>query len=148
MSDLFKLQKLCEGQEAREKTIQIGLDIKVAGRERFFPVSEPCRSYQDLESEIGRLREPLEHLLEQGRDFFDVGATGLEDDFATDMKPAEIWTVLSETGDEAVFVARFNRLDEPRRRKVAEHVLTMCNVFSGKGAVFSARYDIETGTLA
>jgi len=30
---------------------------------------------------------------------------------------------------------------------VAEHVLTHCNVFSGKAAVFSSRYDGQSALL-
>jgi hypothetical protein len=31
---------------------------------------------------------------------------------------------------------------------VAEHILTKCNIFSGKAAVFSSRYDEATAMMA
>ena len=40
-----------------------------------------------------------------------------------------------------------DNLEETKRKEVAEHVLTRCNIFSGRGAVFSARYDSETGYM-
>jgi hypothetical protein len=64
------------------------------------------------------------------------------------MSPDEIWQVLSETADEDRFIDLFNQLEREKRKEVAEYVLTQCNVFTGRGAVFSARYDSETALLA
>jgi hypothetical protein len=64
-----------------------------------------------------------------------------------DMPTEEIWKVLSATKDESSFIDLFNQLNEEKRREVAEYVLSQCNVFSGRGAVFSSRYNSETALL-
>lgn len=64
-----------------------------------------------------------------------------------DLTPAEIWAILSGDPDERSFVRRFNSLEEARRREVAEHVLTRCNVFSGRGSVFSSLYNDESSLM-
>ncbi|MBW1787584.1 MAG: hypothetical protein JRK53_13325 [Deltaproteobacteria bacterium] len=63
------------------------------------------------------------------------------------MSAEEAWEVLAAIGEEAAFAASFNALDIDRRRGVAEHVLTRCNVFSGRAAVFSTRFDGESALI-
>lgn len=41
----------------------------------------------------------------------------------------------------------FNDLEEVTRRRVADYVLTSCNVFSGRAAFFSERYESESATM-
>ena len=68
-------------------------------------------------------------------------------EFDVDMAPEEIWALLSEVDDEDLFVTTFNNLEESRRREIAEHVLTHCNIFTGQASVFSSRYDNESGFM-
>lgn len=63
------------------------------------------------------------------------------------MKAEEIWSILSAILGEVDFIQAFNALEEGTRREVAEHVLTHCNVFSGKAAVFSSRYDEKSALM-
>ena len=63
------------------------------------------------------------------------------------MTEEEIWKVLTDIGDEKLFIDAFNSMDEATRKRVADHVLTRCNIFSGKGSVFSSRYNNDSGLL-
>ena len=63
------------------------------------------------------------------------------------MNAGEIWSILSAILDEGDFIQAFNALEEGKRKEVAEHVLTHCNVFSGRAAVFSSRYDDKSALM-
>mgnify|MGYP001071422400 CR=1 FL=1 len=67
--------------------------------------------------------------------------------FPQGMEPDKVWAILKEMDGEEAFVEAFNQLDQERRGSVAEHVLTKCNIFSGRAAVFSSRYNSATGLL-
>jgi adenosylcobinamide kinase/adenosylcobinamide-phosphate guanylyltransferase len=68
-------------------------------------------------------------------------------DINPDLTPAEIWALLSGVPDEPSFVRGFNSLEESKRREVAEHVLTRCNVFSGRASVFSSLYKDDSALM-
>ena len=70
-----------------------------------------------------------------------------EYEITDDMDPEQIWSVLAGIEDETSFIRRFNQLNERQRRGVAEHVLTRCNIFAGKAALFSSQYTDESGKL-
>ena len=86
--------------------------------------------------------------MEKARDLF-MGDRPSEGqlDIDAEMEPAQMWALLSEIEDVGQFVKIFNELDEPRRKEIAEHVLTHCNIFTGKASVFSSRYDNESGFM-
>jgi hypothetical protein len=63
------------------------------------------------------------------------------------MAPDKVWVILKEMDGEEAFVEAFNQLDQARRGLVAEHVLTKCNIFSGRAAIFSARYNSAIGLI-
>jgi len=64
-----------------------------------------------------------------------------------EMSPEQIWSILSQINEEGLFIKGFNSLDDTKRRELAEYVLTRCNIFSGKGSIFSERYNSESGLL-
>ena len=97
--------------------------------------------------EVKKLQDSLGRLLEEAKGIFEDFATGEGIELTPDMKPEEIWAILSRTKDELLFVKHFNGLDDEKRREVAEYILTQCNIFSGMGSIFSARYDHETAFL-
>ena len=66
---------------------------------------------------------------------------------ASGMKAEDIWKMLADINNVERFLEQFNILAPEIRHAVAEHVLTKCNVFSGKASVFSARYNDSTGYL-
>ncbi len=145
MKKLFKI--IPSEQKEGEEGVSIGLAVQIAGREVFCPVTGICRSTDELASEIGKIQEDLARTLEAGKRAFTEGPAEEEIQIGPDMSREEVWDVLSKTEDENRFVGSFNGLDETSRRDLAEYVLTECSVFSGKGAVFSARYDQGTGLM-
>lgn len=68
-------------------------------------------------------------------------------EFTPEMSPEQIWSILSQVDEEGLFIKGFNSLDDTKRRDVAEYILTRCNIFSGKGSIFSERYNSESGLL-
>jgi len=67
--------------------------------------------------------------------------------FTPEMSSEQIWSILSQIDEEGLFIKGFNGLDDTRRRELAEYILTRCNIFSGKGSIFSERYNSESGLL-
>jgi hypothetical protein len=147
MSDILKIIEDENQDERNKKQICIGIDLRIADKEIRCPVSKVCHSYEDLVVELDGIQKSLEHIREEAKTRFQGPSVkeGLE--FSPETSPEEIWSILSEIQEEALFIERFNNLEETKRKEVAEHVLTRCNIFSGRGAVFSARYDSETGYM-
>ena len=77
----------------------------------------------------------------------DGSSTEIVLDLQPGMEPKEVWEILSSIDDGEAFADYFNNLPEVKRREVADYALTRCNIFSGKGAVFSSRYNNESALL-
>ncbi|MBN2032048.1 MAG: hypothetical protein JW836_02140 [Deltaproteobacteria bacterium] len=127
--------------------VSLGVRVKIAGHEVLCPVTKSCGDRTALELEVKRMVDQLEAIKTKAGKLFESSFRQGKLGFRPDMTPPEIWAVLSGIKDESEFVQSFNSLDETMRRKVAEHVLTRCNIFSGKAAVFSSRYDDATGVM-
>jgi hypothetical protein len=147
MRDIFKIIKVTNQREENKKTISIGIDFQIAGREICCPVSKNCHSYEDLAVEVGEIKRNLECVLEEAKTYFKGPAPKGDSGFEPETSAEEIWLILAGIKDESDFVKRFNSLDDTRRKEVADHVITKCNVFSGRGSVFSARYNNGTGYM-
>lgn len=133
-----------EGQkEGKGGKIRLGIRLKIREQEVFCPVSGPCDSYEALKREVEEVRKDLDEALNRAREVLD--RAGKKDGLALDsgMSPEGIWSILSAAGDEDLFVRGFNGLEEWKRREVAEYILTRCNIFSGRAAIFSSRYSDE-----
>lgn len=142
MEELFELL-MEKGTKAENDThVRIGIRAKVAGIETAFPVTRPCRSYDALEMEVQGIRNGLDLLLARAAKVF----RGPGDRLALEGTAEEIWAALSSMNEKA-FMEAFNNLDEAKRREVAEHVLTRCNIFSGNARTFSERYDEESALM-
>jgi len=93
------------------------------------------------------VKNSLERVINKAKEVFN-GSSLLETlELNADMSPEKIWSILSSVDDEDLFVNNFNSLDEAKRNEVAEYVLTQCNIFSGKAAVFSSRYSNDSGFM-
>ena len=123
------------------RQVSLGLRITIAGHETLCPVSRWCEDFKDLDREIKAVLGQLAEIRSRGEKLFEAASAQGRLGIRPDMAPPQIWPLLSGIRDEIEFAQSFNSLDEAMRRKVAEHVLTQCNVFSGKAAVFSSRYD-------
>ncbi len=148
MKGIFDLIKYPGGKEGEKPEIRLGLRLKIGDQETVCPLTEPSGSYEALENGVQTIKQDLGRVMEKARDLFkgDRSSEG-ELDFDAEMEPAQVWALLSEIEDVDQFVKIFNDLDEPRRKEIAEHVLTHCNVFTGKASVFSSRYDNESGFM-
>jgi hypothetical protein len=146
MERIFELSTQTGKGEAKKPEARIGIKVKLSSIETTCFLTPPCPSYHALESEVQAIRKNLDDVLKQARDIFE-GASTEKLGLRPNMKAEEIWVILSAILDENDFVQSFNALEQGKRREVAEHVLTHCNVFSGKAAVFSSRYDDRSGRL-
>jgi len=139
-------------QENKEKrnqpTVSLGLRLKVASHETVCPVTRSCNDFRAFEMEVETILGQLHGIKTKARELFERSSTQGKLGLRPDMATGEIWTILSGIKDDGEFSQSFNSLDEAKRREVAEHILTKCNIFSGKAAVFSSRYDEATAMMA
>jgi len=147
MKEIFAMVTELTSGEGGETFVHIGIPLRIGGHVTTCPISNPCASYGALEAEVQSLKAHLDALLHKAEAVFEGSATEDGLDLRPDMTPEEIWSILSELSDDDLFVRGYNGLDEPKRRAVAEHVLTHCNVFAGKAATFSSQYNSDTGLL-
>jgi hypothetical protein len=147
MRDLFEMVTKQDNEKGREIEIRLGLRLKVGGHEGLFPVSGPCNTCGALEMEVEKIRDNLDRILSAAREVFN--GSYIEGGLNLDprMEPEELWAILSAMGDEEPFVLGFNGLEEPKRRELAEYILTRCNIFAGKAALFSSRYSDESALM-
>lgn len=147
MDNIFELiVQPGEGQETKPEA-RIGIRVKLSSFETTCFVTQPCPSYHALESAVQAIRQNLEDVLKEARKTFESASKRDRLGLRPEMTAGEIWTILSAIPDEKEFVRAFNTLEEGKRKEVAEHVLTHCNVFSGKAAVFSSRYDGQSAFM-
>jgi len=147
MEGLFELITPLDRGKDEKVEARLGIRLKVGGQETVCPLTRPCNTYRDLELEAAAIRRDLERTLEKAKTLFQRAEQQAGLGLHLDMSPEEIWSVLAGTEDESLFVEAFNGLEETKRREVAEHVLTRCNVFSGRAATFSSRYDEHAALL-
>ena len=147
MRDIFKMIKIDNQKKESEKALSIGIDVQIAGRVICCPVSENCHSYEEFAVEVEAMQSNLERMIEEAKKHFKGAAPKDGSEFSSETSPEKIWEILSDIQDESDFVERFNSLDDTRRKAVADYVITKCNVFSGSGSFFSARYNNQTGYM-
>jgi hypothetical protein len=147
MDKIFELIAQPGSGKERKPEARLGIRIKLSSFEATCFVTQPAQSFRALESEVQAIRQNLEDILKEGRNFFESASKRDNLGLRPDMTAGEIWTVLSAILDEGDFIQAFNALEAGKRKEVAEHVLTHCNVFSGKAAVFSSRYDDKSAFM-
>ena len=148
MKGIFDLIRSPDGGDEEKTALRLGLRLKVGDQETVCPLTRPFESFEALENGVEFIKEDLGLIVERARERFKGSQPSGEGlDFDEDATPEQIWTLLSKIDDENSFVDMFNRLDGARRKAIAEHVLTHCNVFSGKASVFSLRYDNDSGLM-
>ena len=147
MAGILKIIEKSERDKDGEKEISVGIDLKVGDREIPCPVSKACRTHEEFVAEIDVIKKDLDRIVEKAGNLFKGQPLKGVPEIGPDMSPEEIWRVLTGMEDEALFKEGFNALEESRRKETAEFVLSQCNIFSGKGAVFSSHYNEEKGLL-
>jgi len=146
MGEIFELITEAAG-EGEGKGCRLGLRIKVGAYEAVCPLTQHCHSYRAFEIEMEKVRKALEEVSVRAKTMFEKAGGGQTFGIKPQMSSYEIWTILSGIAPEDVFVNTFNALEEAKRREIAEHVLTKCNVFSGNASVFSSRYSDDTALM-
>jgi hypothetical protein len=147
MDKIFELISQPGDGQGKKPEARLGIRVKLSSFETTCFVTQPCQSYLALESEVRAIRQHLESVLKEARKVFESASKRDDLGLRPEMTAGEIWTILSTILDEGDFVQAFNALEEGKRKEVAEHVLTHCNVFSGKAAVFSSRYDESSALM-
>jgi hypothetical protein len=147
MKEIFVMVTEPTSGEGGEPLVYVGIPLRIGEHVTTCPISNSCASYGALEAEVQVLKAHLDTLLHKAEEVFEGSAAEYGLELRPDMTPEEIWSILSRLSDDDLFMRSYNGLDEPKRRAVAEHVLTHCNVFAGKAATFSSRYNSDTGLL-
>ena len=147
MKHIFELISGADSGKGEGTSVAIAIPLKAGEHDVMCPISKPCASYGALEIQVQAIKDELDALLQRAKESFEVSSTEDALGLRTGMSPEEIWSVLSKLSQEDLFVESYNSLEEEKRRAVAEHVLTQCNVFSGMPSVFSSRYNSETGLM-
>ncbi len=147
MDKIFELITQPGKEEGKKTEVRLGIRVKLSSFETTCFVTQSCQSYRALESEVQGIRQNLEDALKEARHVFEGSSRKDKLGLRPDMKAGEIWSILSMILDEGDFIHAFNALEEGKRQEVAEHVLAHCNVFSGKAAVFSSRYDEKSALM-
>ena len=148
MNSIFKIIELHEQEKNDKRGVAIAIDLKVAGKEQAFPVSKICYSDKELVLETEAIKKNLEQITKEAERILS-GESVPEQDFTitAEMTMDQAWSILSRIPDLDTFIRIFNDLEDTRRRQVAEYVLTKCNAFSGRAAIFSSRYNNHTSLL-
>jgi len=140
MDEIFELIIDPGKEKGTEPNARLGIRLKLSGYETVCPITKSCTSYEALEMEVHGVENSLGRILGKAKEIFEKSENQQKFGLEPGMGAEEIWSVLSGIKDEGDFVEMFNSLDEDKRREVAEHVLTKCNIFSGNASIFSARY--------
>jgi hypothetical protein len=147
MENIFELIAGMKNEKGEPDECRLGVRVKVGGFEAVCPLTRPCRSYKAFELEVQNITKGLEQIMSKAKGMFEKPKAGEMFGIESHMKAEEVWSILSHIGDDNAFVTTFNKLEEEKRRQVAEHILTKCNIFTGKAAVFSSRYNDTTSLL-
>ncbi|WP_028320661.1 hypothetical protein [Desulfatiglans anilini] len=144
---MFKLIRMDQAGGERKPGLRIDIDIAVGGKAMPCPCTETCFDERSFAAEIKALQDALDGLLKEGTRFLSgaakSGAAGLN----PQDPPEKIWAALSKMPGEEDFILAFNSLDDAKRAETSEYILTQCGMFSGKGAVFSKRFNHASGLL-
>lgn len=147
MDDILEIVLEEEERTKKGRVIRIGIRIRLGDFETFCPISGPIDSLHEWEAEVKKILEGIERLSHRGKELLEPPEMEKGLDLTGGLSPEELWSRLSQLEDEDYFVQTFNKLEPSQRREVADYVLTACNIFSGNAAVFSSRYDDESGSL-
>ena len=148
MKNMFEIMTITDREKQDETKIRLGISLKIGNIETICPITDICDSYEAFEMAVETVKNNLENISNKAKEIFSGSSLQETLELKADMSPEKIWSILSSVDDEDLFVNSFNSLDEQKRKEVAEYVLTQCNIFSGKAAVFSSRYSNDSGLMA
>ena len=146
MPNLFEiLPKSIDGKDI-PSAFSLGMRIKIGQYESICPITDSL-TYDGFRSEINLIKNELAEILKKLESIKNGDLKHGSLNIDQNKSPQEIWQVLSEIQDNSLLIDQFNSLNEDKRRELADYIFANCNMFSGKGAFFSARYIQENGLL-
>ena len=145
MSNIFEI--IPGNKESKDSPVSfsLGIKMKIGQFDTVCSITE-FLSKNDLMMEIKLLNDELAGILRQ-LESFQKGNINQGRGIDDNASPQEIWEVFSNLTDNTQLVEQFNSLSELKRRELADYIFANCNMFSGKGAFFSAQYIQETAML-
>ncbi len=147
MKNIFRIIEQQSTAGPNTIKVAIGIDLRIGNSPLECPVTETVTEYSEFSHQIDLIQEELEKLRKEARSLFYSVQNGARYQFPPTMSPQEIWEKLVQIENKAQFVDIFNSLPENRRKDIAEYVFGHCNVFSGKGSLFSTRYNNKSMLL-
>ena len=146
MPGIFEIiPETVKGKDAPQ-VFSLGIRMKIGRYENVCSITD-FLSCDSLKSEINLLKHELNEAIKKLESFKNGNAGQGAFSIDRSKPPQEIWAVFSVVQDNSVFIEQFNSLNEQKRRELADYIFANCNMFSGKGAFFSARYIQETALL-
>ncbi|ROQ90260.1 hypothetical protein [Desulfosoma caldarium] len=106
-----------------------------------------CGSVDELRQAVRDLVRNLEGLVHRAEEAVQTMEAQQKADEENSMSPSDIWQQMEQASSEEAMFACFNALSEPKRREVAEWILTHVSMFKGRGPIFAEHYNIVTHTL-
>ena len=147
MPDIFEIIHGKKESKDSPLTFSLGIKMKIGRFDTLCSITE-FLLHDDLISKIDSLRNELADIVKR-LESFDKGNAGQGfSGIDNDTPPQKIWEILSSVKDNSQFIEIFNSIDEPKRRELADHIFANCNMFTGKGAFFSAHYVQGAALLA
>ena len=144
MSNIFEIIPGKKESDNSPETFSLGIKLKIGKLETICSITEYL-AHDGLESKIDSLKIELDSILKKLETFSrgNVNQGAIDDDAS----PQEMWKVFSAFPDNSHLIEHFNSLSEFKRRELADYIFANCNIFTGKGAFFSAQYVQETALL-
>ena len=146
MENIFEIIQGRKESDDSDPSFSLGIKMKIGNSETTCAVTD-YHSCDELKFEINLLKNELDDIIENLEAFNKESKTQDALGICDDSTPEEIWAVLSAATDNSVLAEHFNNLSEVKRRELADHIFANCNIFTGKGAYFSAYYVQETALL-
>jgi hypothetical protein len=148
MNPVFRIM-LAQREEGKEG-IELRIGMETESGSGSIVTYKVFHSYEELKAEIEAIERQLQVVLEQAKGALaqpedEKPGPGIE--LLVSEDPSENWRQLEELESDEVFFHAFNRLEDEKRKAVADYVLSSQNIFKGRASLFSLHYDDETSTL-
>ena len=146
MANIFDIIPGKKESDDSPATFSLGIKLKIGQLETMCSITEYLE-HDGLETKIESLKIELDSILKKLETLssgnVNQGAFSIDDETS----PQEIWKIFSVFPDNSLLIESFNSLSEFKRRELADYIFANCNMFTGKGAFFSAQYVQETALL-
>ncbi len=133
-----------EPESSGSKSFVFRVGLWNAAVKQTLNVTPSCKSLEELQQEISRIKAELDDLQEQASEKLQ---TMLNGESAGGCDPKEAWRKMESCASDEEMFAYFNAFSVPDRQKIAEYILSSVSMFKGRGPVFSENYDASSHIL-